>query len=206
MGQNSALVPSTLQHDEGRNVLSISNVREEFDSVIMQNWVGFKHCPGVQWWKSRRLVCTRVMPCSLQALITTSSAAEPAGAAMYATPLYRQTDRQTEEMLVRMVGKLSVEFLYAKLFQQVSAGHSHAISYLSAYSMNQCFCERCVVFTRFARSMLSLKGKKASELTATACRELIQFFFSVSDRGSGTSSYIDFQTAKSGPCTHKKYI
>lgn len=61
----------------------------------------------------------------------------------------------------------------------------------------------CVAFTRLARSMLSLKGKKASELTATACRELIQFFFSVSDRSSGTSSYIDFQTAKSGPCPHK---
>lgn len=55
------------------------------------------------------------------------------------------------------------------------------------------------VFTRLARSMLSRKGKKASELTATACRELIQLFFSTSDRSSGTSSYIAFQTAKSGP-------
>lgn len=48
--------------------------------------------------------------------------------------------------------------------------------------------------------MLSLKGKKASELTATDCRELIQFFFSATDRGSGTSSNMDVQTAKSGPC------
>lgn len=48
--------------------------------------------------------------------------------------------------------------------------------------------------------MLSLKGKKASELTTTDCRELIQFFFSAADRSSGTSSNMDFQTAKSGPC------
>lgn len=48
--------------------------------------------------------------------------------------------------------------------------------------------------------MLSLKGKKASELTTTDCRELIHFFFSAADRGSGTSSNMDFQTARSGPC------
>lgn len=48
--------------------------------------------------------------------------------------------------------------------------------------------------------MLSLKGKKASELTATDCREPIHFFFSATDRGSGTSSNMDVQTAKSGPC------
>ena len=76
-------------------------------------------------------------------------------------------------------------------------------NFYGVYGINRCFCERCVIFTRLARSMLSLKGKKASELTATACRELIQFFFSVSDRSSGTSSYFDFQTAKSGPCRHK---
>lgn len=63
-----------------------------------------------------------------------------------------------------------------------------------------------VQFTRLARSMLSLKGKKASELTVTACRELIQFFFSVADRNSGTSSYMDFQTSRSGPCKHKTHI
>lgn len=63
--------------------------------------------PGIQWWKSLRLVCTRVMPCSLQALITTSSAVDPAGAAMYSTPLYRDRHlriispcgRQTEKTL-----------------------------------------------------------------------------------------------------------
>lgn len=74
------------------------------------------------------------------------------------------------------------------------------------YSERRCFWKRCVVFTRLARSMLSLKGKKASELTATACRELTQFFFSVSDRGSGTSSYFDFQTARSGPCPNNGYF
>lgn len=57
-------------------------------------WAEFKEHKrwGAQWWKSRRLVCTRVMPCSLQALMTTASAAEPAGAAMYSTPLYRHTE------------------------------------------------------------------------------------------------------------------
>lgn len=49
---------------------------------------------STQWWKRRRLVCTRVIPCSLQAFMTTSSAAEPAGAAMYSTPLCTCTDRR----------------------------------------------------------------------------------------------------------------
>lgn len=71
-------------------------------------------------------------------------------------------------------------------------GHSCAIS------------EQCVQVTRLARSMLSLKGKKASELTTTDRRELIQLFFSAADRSSGTSSNMDFQTAKSGPCRQKK--
>ena len=53
--------------------------------------------------------------------------------------------------------------------------------------------------TRLARSTLSLKGKKASELRATACKELFQLVLSVSDRGSGTSSNMAFHTARSGP-------
>ena len=122
------------------------------------------------------------MPCSLQALITTSSAAEPPGAAMYSTPLYTERWHAREE--AQRSGILG------QSFSTKCKRGKHIL---------------CVIFTRLARSMLSLKGKKASELTATACRELIQFFFSVPDRGSGTSSYIDFQTAKSGPCKHKSH-
>lgn len=65
-------------------------------------------------------------------------------------------------------------------------------------------CSDCTALTRLARSMLSLKGKKASELTATAFRELIQLFFSSGDSSSGTSSNMAFQTAMSGPWLKKK--
>lgn len=128
------------------------------------------------------MVCTRVIPSSLQALITISSAAEPAGAAMYSAPLYIQTKEESREV----AGQQTAEI--------------HACTDKKRQLVIQCMF---VHFTRLARSMLSLKGKNASELMATACRVLIQFFFSVRDRGSGTSSYLDFQTAKSGPCKHK---
>lgn len=123
------------------------------------------------------------MPCSLQALITTSSAAEPAGAAMYWTPLWRQTHTGRK----------------CELWQEDQGLSCSEIDKACA----ACTRSSCKALTLLARSMLSLKGKKASELTATACSELIQFFFSVSDSSSGTSSYIDFQTSKSGPCRHR---
>lgn len=114
-------------------------------------------------------------------------------------------------MLVKIVGKLVSALLFSMpiVFPNHSRGdisaYLQAISmqYLKFYTVQTpCLFVRCVIFTRLARSMLSLKGKNASELTATACRELIQFFFSVCDRISGTSSYMDFHTARSGPYQH----
>jgi len=61
-----------------------------------------------QWWKSRRVVCTRVMPCSLQALITTSSAVEPEGAAMYDTPLWMRREGEEEEAHEKGDGRRTV--------------------------------------------------------------------------------------------------
>lgn len=93
------VVTFTLEHEEAMSASSISMATESVWLRWSKNWVELEeHLEkrrGSQWWKSRRLVCTRVMPCSLQALITTWSAAEPAGAAMYFTPLYKQ--KQEEE-------------------------------------------------------------------------------------------------------------
>lgn len=105
---------------------------------------------------------------------------------MYSTPLCART--QTEENC-----KWSKNLLRFRTCCIKKRGHSCATS------------QQCVQVTRLARSMLSLKGKKASELTTTDCRELIQFFFSAADRSSGTSSNMDFQTAKSGPCQQNKW-
>lgn len=55
-------------------------------SQEVQGW-GRSGTGTFQWWKRRRLVCTRAIPSSVQALMTTSSAVEPDGAAMYSTPL-----------------------------------------------------------------------------------------------------------------------
>lgn len=115
-------------------LLSISSVRKicwlQWCKPLVEFGEHPKKCWGAQWWKSRRLVCTRVMPCSLQASITTWSAAEPAGAAMNPTPLY--TDR--EVTLVKLYFQ-SWKCSHKVRLKQVSAGHSHAIQLMPMWKM-----------------------------------------------------------------------
>lgn len=85
-----------------RNACNVLRVHLCFlQTGMFEYWATFQRLQRkrvAQWWKSRRLVCTRAMPCSLQALITTSSAAEPAGAAMYSTPLCRGKKRERRQL------------------------------------------------------------------------------------------------------------
>lgn len=50
-----------------------------------------------QWWNKRRSVCTNVMPWSSHALMTSSSFVEPAGLAIYWTPLWNTIFKQTSQ-------------------------------------------------------------------------------------------------------------
>lgn len=70
---------------------------------------------AAQWWNSLRPVWTRVMPSSLQALITTSSAAEPAGAAMNSTPLWRDKERRSEPTRVRRSWRFRVSYPFGPI-------------------------------------------------------------------------------------------
>lgn len=79
----------------------------------MSWWRSFAGRLHTQWWNKRRSVWINVMPWSSHALMTSSSFVEPAGLAIYWTPLWNTWFKQT---LIKITIKLKSQHIHCQIF------------------------------------------------------------------------------------------